>query len=122
MPWPGPLSRAGGRSLRPTARPRGPSPPGYRSGRIAFDVPSTLPSASLARTATYAAASRTRMRVSKPRRAAVATGVSESGESPASTSQLRNPVAPLKLAWTVRPPSVAASAGASPGVPANAKR
>ena len=51
-----------------------------------------------ARTAKLVAALATSMRVSKPRRAALATGASDAASDPASTCQRATVVAPFQLA------------------------
>ena len=64
------------------------------------ELPSTAPEASSACTATYAAAPGVVTEVSKPLRAAVATGAIVAGELPASTRQLVVRVSPFQLAKT----------------------
>jgi hypothetical protein len=64
---------------------------------IALDVPSTVPAASSACTATNAAPS-VRMRVSKLVLGAELAGASESADAPASTCQRATCVAPFQLA------------------------
>ena len=67
------------------------------SGLTALVVPSTLPEALLACTATYGSVVRTVTVVSKPRWGADPTGLSWLGVEPASTCQLSTSVAPFQL-------------------------
>ncbi len=88
------------------------------------EVPSTSPVAPSACTATKPSASGVAIAVSKPVRAAPATGVSCCALGPASTRQLAVRVSPFQLAYTVSwaPIFVAAIAGGSLGAPVHAKR
>src|ERR1017187_6635501 len=95
---------------------------------IVREVPSTAPEASSACTATSFSGPGVAIAVSKPERAAAATGASCAGEGPASTRQLAVRVSPFQLAYTVTAPPAGwagtpiATAGASVGAPVHPKR